>query len=172
MSQSEYRKKLFWNGKPNIRFFEFNTNDYGWLWAAFKDKSEQEVTQTEFIAQMSKIISQYQFVYLVEDRNDKFKDGFGAFALVCAKYDGHQFEPHVEYFPWATPRNKLRGCVAFYQKMKYNKDVAVTLVRCGEHDRTFFSDLHKYLSIKSCGMIPKGRTDGNEFLYFIFGKKR
>lgn len=167
MNQNERRKRLFWNGKPNIRLFE--ANDYGWLWAAYQT---DEVTKEQFIVNTNQILSRYNEVYIVDDRNKKFEDSFGSVALVCAYYDGHRLEPHVEWFPWATPKNKLRSHVAFLQKMKYRKDVAVTEVKSSEGNKKFFHNLSKYISLKSCGMLPKGRADGNEHRFFIFGKKR
>ena len=75
-----------------------------------------ELSDEDFATLIAKTFGQYQEIMVIEDRNKRFGAEFGPVGVVAAIVRGQNYEPHVEWFEWATPQNKLRGAVAFLQK--------------------------------------------------------
>jgi hypothetical protein len=134
MTPKERRARLFKKNRPHIRPFE--AKDMGWLWAAYKAgsfKLPEELSQEEFSRQMA-VAMEGVAHYLVEDHNHKFQTKYGAVGLIGVVTKGDKIEPAMAVFKWATPRNVLRGCVAFFQWVK-NSDVGECVVRAPAKDK-------------------------------------
>jgi len=166
MTPKERRHLLFNKGKPEIRNSKYE--DMGWLWAANKLKGNEE-DQEDFAERIRENLSEYERIYILEDKNPQFKEGIGPVGLVVANYNEWVLTPHVEWFPWATMRNQLRCSVAFFIKTRYSKDIGVCRVHVTEPE--FFKRLSKYVPLFYTGKIPSGRMDGDDYLFYIRGKK-
>jgi hypothetical protein len=169
----ENRERLFRGSKPVLR--PATPDDMGWLWAAYKFGAFREigdVSQDEFTARMTHALQQFPFHTVIEDRNAKFSKGQGPIGIVGALFNGWRLEPHVEWYPWATKRNQLRGTVAYLMRMRYDRNIGNIQVRARKDDETFFNRMGKYLPLKLVGTVVAGRPDGDEVLYSIRGKKR
>jgi hypothetical protein len=171
-SNKERRQLLFKRSRPKFRPYE--PSDNAFLWAAYKAGSlpiPEGLTQEQFIVEVAKMYGGFPLVWVVEDDNRKFKAGRGQVAMVGIKTDGWVYEPHPVFFKWATKRNVLRCCVAFFHMMRYQKDVGVCLVRCLKDAVKMMKKMERYGVLYLRGRLPKGSPKGDVFLFSIDGAK-
>lgn len=173
LSERSKKKKRFFKGdKPFIRKFEIE--DMWVLWAAYKEGSfpqMPEMEREEFYSTIRARLGNYMFLFLVEDNNRKFKAGIGAVCLIGANTDGWKFEPHVEYFKWATKYNIIRTTLCFLNWISFNKDVGVCIIRSLENTVNLFRYMKEYIGLNYVGMIHSGDIRGDEYLFSLKGKK-
>jgi hypothetical protein len=135
VTPKERRDRLFKKSRPYIRPFE--VTDMGWLWAAYKAGSFQfppDLSQEDFVEHMHAALNGATH-YLVEDENRKFHSKHGPVGLVGVVSSGEKIEPAVAVFKWATPKNVLRGFVAFFQWIKSSSEVGECVVRASAKDK-------------------------------------
>ena len=122
----------------------------------------------EFEALIDRTFSQYSEVFVIEDRNIRFGSKFGPVGIIAALHTGHIYEPHAEWFPWATGKNKLRGIVAFLQKFRYRK-LGVMVVHALVDSAQFFKRLKRYVPLFYVGKIPDGDVAGrgDDYLFYL-----
>lgn len=162
------RDRLFRHSKPTIRPGVYA--DIRWMWAAAK-RAGFEGEAPEFTEQIEPLLAQADRLYMLEDRNGEFAKGAGPVGMVLANYDGWALVPHVEWFPWATSRNRLRCTVGFLQSMRYTQGIGVIKVFSDAEHADWFKRLKRYLPISLGGKVPFGRADGEEFIFYIRGRK-
>lgn len=171
--RSRKKKKLFKGTKPFIRRFEIE--DMWILWAAYKEGSfpiiKEGMEREEFYAFIRPKLAGYHFLFLVEDQNKRFKEGKGAICIIGANTDGWKYEPHVEYFKWATKYNKVRTTLSFLNWISFNKEVGVCIIRSLENTTKLFRYMREFIGINYVGMIPSGDIRGDEYIFSLLGKK-
>lgn len=163
------RERLFRTGKPVVRPAIYS--DIRWLWAAAK-RNGFDGTAEEFTAQTEPLLAQADRLFMLEDLNREYSKGSGPVGLVLANYDGWALVPHVEWFPWATPRNILRCSVGFLQAMRYTQDVGVIKIFAEGRTAKWFKRLKRYVAISVGGRIPYGRDTGEECIFYLRGRKQ
>lgn len=181
-AQRERRAMLFRRSKPVIRPAKLFTEDgygedMGILWAAYKLGSfplleDQDMSPEDFGKSIATICATLTDAVLVEDDNNRYESGRGAVAFIAVRSDGWKHEPHVSYFAWATPRNKLRVSVGFIQFMRYNKHVGVCIVRCLKAHVNLFKRVSNYALLNYLGRVVNGTPHGDEYVFTVAGKKR
>ena len=126
------------------------------------------MTDEDFIPWVEHAFSVYQEVLILEDDNRRFGAGRGPVGIVGAKTNGYLYEPHVEWFEWATPKNKLRSSVAFFQKFRY-RGLGVIRVHALKEAEGFFRRLKKYVPLFPVGRIPGGDElgRGDDFIFYM-----
>jgi hypothetical protein len=142
-----------------------------WIYGAYKLQGGDK-TQDEFASYFAEFTLPYQEVFMIEDKSDSYKDGWGVVGLVYCYYNGWRMEPEVEWFPWARKRNILRSTVAFLLYCRYSKDIGVVLVHATDDDNHFFKGVKKYVTLYPVRAIPGGLPTGNDNLFYLRGKKR
>jgi hypothetical protein len=168
----ERRQRLFKKSRPLVRPYE--QKDNGFLWAAYQRGAfdiPRGLDQNEFLISVGKQFGQFPLIWIVEDDSTQFKSGRGQVALVAIKSDGWVFEPTPLFFPWARHRNVLRACVAFFQMMRYQKDVGCCLVRSGKEHSQFLIHMQKFGVLFPRARIPFGSSNGDVWIFSINGKK-
>jgi hypothetical protein len=133
-AQKKRRARLFKKSRPHIRPLE--SKDMGWLWAAYKVgsfKFPEDLSQEEFTTHISQAMNGVS-QFLIEDENKQFSTGRGPVGLIGVASDGTRIEPGVAVFKWATPKNILRGFVAFFQYVK-SSPVSECVVRAPAKDK-------------------------------------
>ena len=92
-----------------------------WLWASYQmgvwaDLFPENLSREEFRDKVWEILSMVDLEWMLEVKSE---NGLRPIGVVFAEYRfaGHGIEPHVEWFPWATPRNKLESAVAFLKEV-------------------------------------------------------
>jgi hypothetical protein len=68
--------------------------------------------------------------------------------LVIAFQQRHRIEPHVWWFAWATPRNKVECAVKFLSSMRFTNVVSIFAL---EEDRKFYDHLLRYGMMRPVG---------------------
>lgn len=160
--RTKKRGALFKHSRPNIR--PLKAEDMGWLWAAYKAgsfKFPEGLNQEQFTQAMA-VAFHGKIHYLVEDDNKKFQSGRGPVALIGIAGDGQKIEPLVAVFKWATPKNVLRGHVAFFNWIK-NEPVAECEVRVPASDAKILKRVMAYTA------LYQRRT---EIVFGVSGRKR
>jgi hypothetical protein len=164
----ERRERLFKSGKPTFRPAVYN--DIRWLWVASK-RAGFDGTSEEFSQQCEPRLAQADRLFMVEDRNKEFESGNGPVAVVLANYDGWTLCPHVEWFPWATNKNKLRCTVGFLQAMRYTHSIGCIKIFADGQYSAWFKWLRRYVAISLVGRIPSGRPGGEECIFYLRGRQ-
>lgn len=162
------RDRLFRHGKPTIRPAVYE--DLRWFWAAAR-RDGFTGTQDEFTAQAESLLAEADKIWLVEDKNAQFKEGAGPVGVFLANFDGWSLIPHVEWFPWATPRNKLRCTVGFLQSMRYSNEIGSIKIFAHAEFAPWFKHLKRYLPIIWVGKITGGRPRADEHVFYVRGRR-
>lgn len=168
------RKRLFRKSKPLIR--PLTEADLWVLWAAYNEgsftKFEAGLDKDNFIQQMLASLVTNSSTLLVEDDNKRFKTHRGPVCLIEVKTDDRRIEPKFTYFQWATKINVLRTSVRFFNWVRYNRLVAVCVVRCLADMSNLYHHVRKYGVLNFVGKIPGGDPHGrgDEHLFSIRGK--
>lgn len=91
-----------------------------WLWAAYQSGVWKEIlveglSQQEFSETVTDMLGMVDHDWIVEIKTDK---GLRPVGLITGdnRFMGHGIEPHVDWFPWATPRNKLECAIQFIKQ--------------------------------------------------------
>lgn len=174
--------RLFRKSKPLIRparlFSEAGYgDDMAILWAAYALGSfplleNQAMTPDQFGQAIAALCTGMTEALMVEDDNARYASGRGPVAFIGVRADGWRYEPHVDYFRWATRRNILRTTVGFLRFMRYHKQVGVCIVRCLDPHVALFRRATAYTLLNYLGRIVNGTPRGDEHVFTVAGKKR
>lgn len=169
------RDRLFKGGRPLVRQFD-PAKDFWVLWAAYDLGSFPGITKglsmDQFKAVLTNSLSRHSAALVVEDQCKWFRDKRGPIALVTVDNFGWRVEPFADFFIWTTPRMKARAVVSFLQMVRYDSDVGVCVGRVPERFFEFYNRLREYGVMFPCGKIPYGAEHGNEYLFYIHGKRK
>jgi hypothetical protein len=139
------------------------------IWVRVGQKLNGVVKDDEaFESELAEQMSPYQEVLIAEDDNARFGEKRGPVAVIVAKTNGYLYEPHVSWFPWATPKNRIRVSVSFFQKFRY-RQLGVIRVHALEDAAGFFKRLKKYVPLFYVGKIPGGDEHGrgDDFIFYM-----
>ena len=121
--------------------------DMAILWAAYKAKSfnlPEDWDQETFANAIINHICTYDSIWIVEDKNKAFPSGHGPVGVIQARVNGDILMPDIDYFKWATPRNILKTTVAFFQWIRYSKDVGTCVFGSTEKSHSLFDRMREY----------------------------
>lgn len=155
-------------------------------WVEHLDKSDHELVkwlrtaqhlrgvdmdEAETIDWLETKLARFDEVYFIHDKHPKFEQGFGPMCAVGVRIEGKNKEPHVEWFPWATPRNILRCAVSFFM-LHRRKGTGTMKIYSLEKDKDFYFRLEKYCPLFFAGKIPDGDPwgRGTEYRFYIKGR--
>lgn len=163
-ARRESRDRLFRTSKPTIRKLE--EDDLPFIRLSQKMLGI-EMNEEDFQKFIDGVFSSYNEVWIIEDNNAKFGAGFGPVGVMCGQVIGNTYEPHAEWFEWSSPKNILRGTVAFLQKSRY-RHIGVIVVHALNDSTAFFRRLRKYVRLYYVGKIPDGDRAGrgDDYIYF------
>lgn len=82
--------------------------------------------------------------------------------LVVGHISGNRMEPHVFWFPEATPRNRIECSLLWLKDMKSRYRLFIFV---GQGDWKFFDHLCKYGVIRPVGKYRNFSDDGDVMLY-------
>ena len=181
------RERLFSKSRPFVRPLDM-TKDSWVLWAAYdlgsfpywkpdplKEGKFKE--PAEFFEHFKQAITGKSSVLMIDDDTSisptkaAFKDKTGPVCMVTIINFGWRIEPYFDFFYWATPRMRLRAVVAFLQMVRHAKEVGVCLVRVIEKGLVLAEHCRPYEVLQPCGKIPFGVPEGDEYLYYVKGRK-
>ena len=143
----------------------------GWLWAAYKkglwtDMLPENASKDNFEDCVVDILSKVDLDWIFEVHT---QDGMRPVGIVGAdfRFEGHAIEPHVDWFPWATPRNKIESIVNFLTEIgkQYKIFVYSTAV-----DLPFWERIHKYkVLVKGCKITDCCGRGEDAMMYYTPG---
>ncbi len=168
------RERLMKYTNPFVRPFEW-ARDAWLMWGAYDLGSFPSIpkglTKEVFVELLRKHIAAKSQVLVVEEDHRYFRDKRGPVALISIENYGWRIEPQIDFFFWATKRQRLAAVVSFLQMARYSKDVGVCVVRVQDKDTKFCEHLYKYDLLRSCGKLPNAGPWGTEHLYYVKGRK-
>jgi len=168
------RDRLFRHGRPNIRPLDINDNglvgkDMAILWAAREAFTLEESDQEEFTRVFLDYLGQFYAVWIVDDKNYHYPDGFGATGLIVSTFNGWSLTPKFIAFPWATDKNRLKAVVAFMQMARYEKGIG--MLNLSTTAPGFFQHIRKrYGVMYYVGKVPRGERGTDAYLFYGRGK--
>lgn len=169
MKPLERRKRLFARNRPRITLVTLDTKEYflNWMWIAYTQSDLPQMEEIEFKQKASEFLSGFRLVFSLEDYHQGFADSLGPIGYVSANYDGFNFKPHVEWYPWCRGTNRLRCIVAFMTAIRSRRDVGMVWIETSDPG---WLKLKKYIRIAKMGSIVKGRADGSDLhIYYVRG---
>ncbi len=177
MTPREKRERLFRTSRPYFREFElYDGSDYHKdlkiLWVAHKNAPfygiDKDLNEYQFIEYIKLNTAE---IVIVEDDNKQYADQ-GPIGVVTILNNGWKIEPHVEFFPWATPRNKLRSVVGFMQWARSSRKIGCVMAYSLNESKPLFDRACTYGVLHYVGKISNGDPRGDEYLFSVKGKKR
>lgn len=171
------RDRLFRKSRPHFRPLQIYDGDkyhkdIGILWTAYQEGCFHELTrdleQSDFAIEVEKLTQSHE-LWMAEDDNDSYASHKGPIAFVSISGDGWRVEPHCEFFPWTSTRNKLRSMVAFFQMIRYKK-IGVCIVRSLKEHTPLHNKCKEYGVLFYVGEIVNGDPRGDEYIYSVRGK--
>ncbi len=159
---------------PRVRPFEWG-RDANWLWGAYDlesfEKMPKGLKPEQFALLLRRHIAAKSSCLMVDEDHKYFRDKRGPVAMISVENYGWKIEPQIDFFHWATKRQRLAAVVSFLQMVRYSKDVGVCVVRVGDKDVHFCEHLYKYDLLKLSGKLPNARPDGTETVFYIRGRR-
>lgn len=178
MTPKQKRDRLFKSGRPLVRPLVVRegagySKDVGILWLAHQHKPFIRFSDEKeaFLKEIEDASDSGMSLYMVEDKNIEF-NGQGPIAFVYVYNDDWEIQPHVEYFPWATARNKLKGLVAFLQMVRYSRAIGVCVIHSRNNSTPLFDKSKEYGVLHFIGKILSGYAEGDKFIYSVKGKRK
>lgn len=92
--------------------------------------------------------------------------------FICAKFDGWKYEPHVEFFTWATKKHILHSTIEFLIRLKRLDSIGVVVIKAMKQSVNLFDHVCKHNVLQFIGMIPKGDYRGDEYIYTTSGNAK
>jgi hypothetical protein len=169
-----WRSRIFRKSRPFIRPLDIE-KDAWVLWAAYDLGSfpslPKEMKKDEFFSCLASFAGKRDSILMVEDDHRRFRDKRGPVAMISVDNYGWRIEPQIDFFFWASKRNRLRAAASFLQMTRHSREVGVCVVRVNDRDSLFCEHLRGYDLLFPCGKIPYGSPDGDESLFYLKGKK-
>jgi len=178
----ERRERLYRYTHPFIRPFDL-AKDAWVMWAAYDLNSfpsipknehlSKEDRRSEFFRILQAFAAHKSSALIVEQDHKYFRDRRGPVAVIWLDNYGWRIEPQVDFFFWASKRNRLAAVVSFLQMVRYSRDVGVCVVRT-ERKGVNFCDhvMEDYDLLRPYGQIPNAGPHGKDYLYGVIGRRK
>lgn len=131
--------------KRGARVRPLGSADMAWLWAAYQMGGYKEILPTglgddAFTDTVLDLIEQMDMAWIIDAPNAK---GMQPVGLVLGRFfsGGRALEPHVDWFPWATARNKLEGAAQFLRQVSRQYKIFLFI---REEELPFYERVCKY----------------------------
>lgn len=178
MTPKQRRDALFRQDRPEVREFQLYDGeeyhkDVKLLWVAHQKQPiyriPENLSQQEF-ADFLESTTDGIDRFVVEDNNKEY-NGFGPVAVGYVVNNGWKYEPHIEFFPWATKKNIIRSVIAGLQYARYSRQIGCVLIHSLEISKNLFDHVCRYGVLHYVGKIVNGDERGDEYIYSVRGKR-
>jgi len=155
--------------KPKVR--EIQNHHLRWLWAAYKLGAFAEVVpegldDNGFEEAIVDLLASVDFGWVIEAQGEEGLRPVGV-VLGQSRAAGRGVEPHVDWFPWATTRNRLEGIAVFLRDV--SKQLKI-FVFAEEGDTRFWSWYNKRRMLVGGGRVIDYFSRGEHaYLYYTAG---
>ena len=142
-----------------------------WLWAAYRmgayaDVLPEGLDDDMFTDTALDIIESADHGFIIEAPGDK---GLQPVGIVLGTEFGKSrcLEPHVDWFPWATPRNKMEGAAAFLRQVKHRFKIFLFI---DDDGLEFYDRISKFrLVTRGCKVIDHYGPGKHAMMYYTTG---
>ena len=170
------RRALILKNRPKIRRIDVSDDrDIGIVWADYQRNPEfpgpKGLAQEDFADQFKTACAFWDSVYFVEDDSKVFRSGRGPVGVIKIKTNGWRIEPEATVFSWATKRNILRCCVAFFQMIRHDRSVGACVVFAPESAKKLLDRMFHYDVLFRAGRIRDAIPGALAHVYVIRGKR-
>ena len=153
--------------KRGVTIRQTNDFDLRWLWAAYQkgvwnDVLAEGLSQADFKNTVIEILGAVEFDWVFEVRTDK---GLRPVGLVTAqsRFAGRAIKPHVDWFPWASPRNRLECGIQFVKEI--GREVKIFLY-IKEKDDKLWNRVWQYKVLKKGCKIHDCYASGEDAMMY------
>lgn len=176
MTPKEKRGRIFKRSRPHIRPLEVLVDgeyhsDIKVLWVAHQKNPlpflSRELDQSGFGKAFVEL-SRKNELLMVEDTNSGFSKR-GPVGIIAVSSDGWKLKPNAHFFRWASTRNMLRATVAYFQFIRYSRQIGACEVRA--LNPSLLKKCETYGVVRYVGKIPNGSPSGDEYIFSVRGKK-
>jgi len=146
-------------------------SDLRYLWAAYRlgfwyEMLDEDMTQDAFKERAMELLASVDYDWIIEARHGEGMRPVGII-LAAQLMDGRRIEPHVDWFPWATPRNMFEGAAAFLREVSKRFKI---LVYVEERERAFWERLKQYRLLRhGCKVIDHFSRGEHAFFFYTAG---
>ena len=142
----------------DVKLSELNVDHMKYLWAAYRmgvwnHLLEEDLTKEQFSLLIVELAETSRLM-IIENKKP--------LGLVSVREDGRVVEPHIDWFPWSTDRNKLEGAIRITLDLREIKPVLVWVT---DETKQFFTHIAKY------GIMRRVGTFHGDQKYAIFQSK-
>ena len=132
-----------------------------WLWAAYQkggiELVPRDLDMRQFEAAAYGYLEGFSEQFIVESKMPV--------GVIATLTDGYRFEPHTDWFPWATPRNILEGSVKFLSNERKDR-VGIIYMHDTEKNKTFLNQIARYGIIRRVGTVKNFFAPGDDAVFF------
>lgn len=149
--------------RRDTSFRPIEIEDMKWLWAAYKTGSfdavafPEDLAKEELTDMMLAHFASMHEVFVLETETKRGKIPVGVVGSLITE----RTEPHVNWFSWATSRNKLECATYFFSKMR-NRPL---LVWSKEEHVKFYTHVSRYGVLRRIGKVYKF-IDNEDYMLF------
>ena len=145
-------------------------SDMRWLWAAYqqgmwRDVMSGNLSPQGFEEKALEFIASSPYEWIVEAQGD---DGARPVCIFLAQPVGVGIEPMVQWFPWATPRNKVEAIAVFLKEI--SKQMKIFIFACDEKVR-FWERMVPYgLVRRGCKVVDYFARGENAMMFYTLSQ--
>jgi len=153
--------------KRGCHYRPFSDSDVKWLWAAYRmdglanfPEGMDQASFIEFVVQATAVQqNQGGQVLMLDAQIFEKQQRFGPVGLASIRYDGNEARPFVDWFPWASRRNKIECGVKLLNDLNKQK---LVLFHTGES--VLIGHLARYGLLRPVGWV-KVKNGGDRRMY-------
>ena len=142
-----------------------------WLWAAYRMDTWQGVifdglNDDAFREDVISIVSAADYAWMVDVPSERGLQP-GGIILGRAFGKGRCVEPHCDWFPWATPRNRMEGMAQFLKQVGKQLKIFAFI---DQDNRPFYERIHEYrLLTRGCKVIDHYGPGEHAMMFYTMG---
>lgn len=139
--------------KRGVENRPFEEDDMKWLWAAYKLGALENFPKNKTIEEFKGVVfGQLDFVHVVDIVVAKTERGSIPVGVITADIDSLGLWPATDWFPWASPRNKIEGVIAYINTAR-RSHLVLFLGDIG--GKAFLTHVCKYGIMRRVGTLEK-----------------
>lgn len=151
--------------KRDIRFKVLEEEDLKWLWAAYKRGAfkwlPSDMDGQVFKDRALKLLATVSEAFVAYAPGHLDDQPVGLISLAIDQHDN--YEVHVEWFPWATARNKIEVTAKFLREVgRYKNLVVYSEVK----NKRFFERMMDYGILRRVGHVSNFFRGGDQAIMF------
>lgn len=147
--------------KRGVENRSLQDDDMKWLWAAYKLGTFEAIPKGLRVDEFkATVFGQLDFIDALDVVIAKTERGKIPVGLMTARVDDLGLWPSADWFPWASPRNKIEGVIVYINTARRSH---LVLLLGAPDEKAFLTHVCKYGIMRRVGTIQK---DGKRLALF------